>query len=245
VLAKKAFLNALLKLNIKMFSLHATGIARLIFHPDQSFEGVLITEDTDETFGLVGNLNQTLSTNENETKRLVDINVTDGETGQSYIVRRVDLIKSIPEDKEIDKHHSDQPKSIENGDLAVDAGVSHHGHGGSSHAPTYELHSEVLNFTTDEILIGNRADRDITTFLNPDLIGKQLRLYLGKMSIHFTTAVTSPATPSMEQMHIHGKGHRLHHVSICGANTDQVINAQNKDSGEEPEMTDADINFLM
>lgn len=215
-----------------MFSLHANGCARLIFFPDQNplIEGVLITEDTDETFGIVGKV----ANPENPT--LLDINVTDGETGQLYIVRRVQL-KTLDcdsgKDGDGDKANV-QPQAAPPTDEAdaIDTGLEP---GALSKTPNYELYSDVLKFSTDEILVGNRADKDISTYLNPEWVGKKMKIHMGPMSIHFSTAVTPPPTPAIEEK-------RQHHLSICGNGT-EGDDGQNVDNSEK--ITDADVNFLM
>jgi len=129
-----------------------------------------------------------------------------------------------------------------NTDLAVDAGLSsdnqnHHVHE-NHNIPHYELRSDVLQFTTDDILVGNRADKEIRTFLNPALVGRLLNVHIGPMNVEFSTAVTPPPTPVFERQ----RRRSSCHVSICAS----TENNGNNEMSEECSVTsDADINYIM
>jgi len=57
------------------------------------------------------------------------------------------------------------------------------------------LKSESVSFVSAEVLVGNRADKELREYLNPSLVGKNLCIYMGPMKINFHTAITPPTTP--------------------------------------------------
>jgi len=214
-----------------MFSLHATGCARLVFRSldcTPLFEGVLITDDDEDTLGIIGHLNKKT---EDDNRFLVDVNVTDGETGQLYIIRRVQLRLNVPNQSEANSLTEEDSSMEKAGDehMAVDAGITPVV---LENIPHYSLRSEVLQYTTEEILVGNRADKDISEYLNPSLLGQKLSVYVGRMSIHLSAAVTPPPTPSLEEK-------RRNSFSVCDETGKECL-----DSDTAPS-TDADVNFLM
>lgn len=237
-------------------SLHANGRARLIFRPDPTwFEGVLISEDGEETFSITGTPNKKFLSEDNK-RRLVDVSITDGETGQLYIIRRVDLHPpraSADEHEDVVLDESDLFKTLSKPQnfkalkeraeaelglgLALDAGSHTVLHDSTHEVPHYELRSEVLQFSTDEILIGNRADKEIRAYLNPALVGRLLNVHVGNMRVAFSTAITPPPTPVYERR----RRRSSCHVSICANNVEGTIGLP--ETVSEP--TDADINFLM
>lgn len=57
------------------------------------------------------------------------------------------------------------------------------------------LQSEAIRFETEEILVGNKADIEIRSYLNPDMADSKHFLHVGQMSVNFQTALTPPPTP--------------------------------------------------
>jgi len=57
------------------------------------------------------------------------------------------------------------------------------------------LKSDSVSFLSAEILVGNRADKELREYMNPSYVGKNLCIYMGPMKINFHTAITPPTTP--------------------------------------------------
>lgn len=61
-----------------------------------------------------------------------------------------------------------------------------------------ELRSPQINFETEETLVGNKADVELSSFMNPDLfVGEGHTVHVGSMTISFQMVTTPPdTTPS-------------------------------------------------
>ena len=198
-----------------VLSLHDAGVARLIFNSDYtSFRGVLINYQ-EETFAIMAEIQKDLqidmenncssgnsggNSNESNMTNGVGIgigivnssaadnmdfnqlpgtsfNVTliDGETGSEFLLKKV-MLTVINNNSQ---NHSSSP-------------TSNHPH------VICELKSDAMQFKTDEVLVGNRADVEIRSYLSPDLVGECTHVHMGTMSINFQTSVTPPPTPQRD-----------------------------------------------
>uniref|UniRef100_A0A914UMZ3 Uncharacterized protein n=1 Tax=Plectus sambesii TaxID=2011161 RepID=A0A914UMZ3_9BILA len=179
-----------------VYSLHEVGVARLLFNVDySSFQGVLINYQG-ESFSLHGMPhNNAISLNNDHSAQDMmnngddqsagtsfDVSVVDDETGNQFLLKRI-LLK-VNATSSSSSSPSSSSSSINN----------HYASGGgsASHSPPVvcELISDSLMFRTEELLVGNRADMELRTYLNPALTGSNSTVHLGKMTINVQTSVT-------------------------------------------------------
>lgn len=165
-----------------VLSLHETGTARLVFTADfNSFNGVLINAQ-DETFVLQSVTSRSSSIDDDDIDQQqdastsVDVSIIDAETGNEYIVHNVRLIHTLAQHHTLNNHHHNT--IVANTFVQLDSGT--------------------LHFRTDEILVGNRADIEISKYMNPTQMITGQSVHIGTMTINVQTSITPPPTPRRE-----------------------------------------------
>ncbi|KAK0410469.1 hypothetical protein QR680_005145 [Steinernema hermaphroditum] len=140
------------------YQLEETGIARLIFEDDGSgFMGMLLNQNG-ETVSIRGTLAGAhaapFDPSSASTSRM-NVFVVDGEAGNQFRIEDVEV----------------QSEAVENPDNRPGA------------RPKISIKNGNIFFTTKDVLIGNRADLEIQTYLDPRLAQTRRTVYVGPMRI--------------------------------------------------------------